>query len=166
RDLLLRVLTPQVLAADPRRRELQRFVRDWGGRAAVESVGYRAVHDFRELLARRVFAAATLPCTAKDPKFDYVAEFDQGEGPLWELVSERAPNFLAPRYRTWDEELVAVADEVLAEPAKEGVPLAAWTWGRRNTAAIRNVLSGALPVVGRLLDMPADQLAGDDHMPR
>jgi penicillin amidase len=166
RDLLLAVLTPAVVAADPRRGELRHQVESWGGRAAVESVGYRVVHDFRERLARRVFAAATLACTKKDPKLDYVEEFDQWEGPLWKLVTERPPNFLDPRAKSWDEELVVVADEVLAEPGKEGVPLSRWTWGRRNTAAIRNVLSGALPVVGRWLDMPAEPLAGDDHMPR
>ncbi len=166
RDLLLGVLTPAVVAADPRRGELRRQVESWGGRAAIESVGYLVVHDFRERLARRVFAAATLACTKRDPKLDYVEEFDQWEGPLWKLVTDRPPNFLDPRAKSWDEELVAVADEVLAEPGKEGVPLSRWTWGRRNTAAIRNVLSGALPVVGRWLDMPAEPLAGDDHMPR
>jgi penicillin amidase len=166
RDLLLGVLKPVVVSADPRRRELRRQVENWGGRAAVESVGYRAVHDFRERLARRVFAAATLACTKRDPKLDYVEEFDQWEGPLWKLVTERPPNFLDPRAKSWNEELLAVADEVLAEPGKEGLPLSRWTWGRRNTAAIRNAFSGALPVVGRWLDMPAEPLAGDDHMPR
>jgi penicillin G amidase len=45
--------------------------------------------------------------------------------------------------------------------------LAARTWGERNTAAIRHRLSASLPgILARFLDMPADQLPGDSHMPR
>jgi|HubBroStandDraft_3_1064219.scaffolds.fasta_scaffold06193_2 penicillin amidase len=169
RELLLRELSPAALAADPRRprrRELRQAVEAWGGRAAVDSAGYRLVRDFRERLAQRVLGAATAACRKQDPKFDYLDELDQWEGPLWRLVSERPAHFLDPRRHGWDEELLAVADEVAAAPRREGVPLAAWTWGQRNRAEIRHPLSRALPLVGRWLDMPADPLPGDDHMPR
>ena len=46
-------------------------------------------------------------------------------------------------------------------------PLAARTWGERNTAAICHPLAGAIPLIGRhLLCMPAEPLPGDSMMPR
>jgi penicillin amidase len=49
---------------------------------------------------------------------------------------------------------------------KLGGPLAQHTWGERNTAAIRHLLSGSIPGLGKALDMPKDQLPGDSNMPR
>jgi penicillin amidase len=41
------------------------------------------------------------------------------------------------------------------------------TWGSYNTLAMRHPLSGALPAwIGAWLDMPAQPLPGDSHMPR
>jgi len=39
------------------------------------------------------------------------------------------------------------------------------TWGARNTARIQHPLSRAIPPLGRWLDMPAEPLSGDSHMP-
>ena len=44
--------------------------------------------------------------------------------------------------------------------------VAARSWGEANTAKIDHALSGALPGVGRWLDMPPDELPGDSNMPR
>ena len=52
------------------------------------------------------------------------------------------------------------------ELTKDGRPLAARTWGERNTALIRHPLSRAVPQLGRFLDMPREPLPGDNHMPR
>lgn len=166
RDLLLEALTPEAVAADPRRRELRDLVeKDWPGRAAVDSAGYRMVRTFRTFLAGQVFGALTAPCKEAVPEFDYPLSFDQWEAPLWRLVAERPPHLLDPRYETWDDQLLAAVDEVLDYFEPQG-PLRERTWGERNTAAIRHRLSSVLPGAGRWLDMPAEPLPGDDHMPR
>ena len=163
RDLLLSALTPRAIAKDPRRRELRGLVEGWGGRAAVGSAGYRMVRTFRNFLAESVFDPLTAPCRQADPSFRYTETVDQWEGPLWALVAARPPNLLDPRYATWDDQLLAVVDRVTGYfPA----PLSERTWGERNTMAIRHRLSPLLPGAGRWLDMPAQQLPGDDHMPR
>lgn len=168
--LLLAVLTPEALAADPRRRELRGFVVSWGGRAAPGSVGYRAVREFRDAVAERVFEPLVAPCRSLDPDFDYVGEIEQMEGPLWRLVSERPPHLLDPRWKRWEDLLLAAADAVIAGPAAEEgetpLPLAERTWGERNRAAIRHPFSRAIPGAGRWLDMPADPLPGDELVPR
>ncbi len=169
RELLLdEVLTPEAVAADPQRGEFREFVENWGGRAAVDSVGYRLVREYRETLARQVFDALTAPCREIDPEFDYYEEYGQSEGPLWELVTGRPPQALGPGYESWEEQLLAAVDAVLDQDAEqeEDVPLAERTWGAHNTAAIRHLFSPAIPVAGRWLDMPAEPLPGDHSMPR
>lgn len=146
--------------------EARRLVADWGRHAAVDSVGYRLVREFRVAMARLAFEAITAPVTEVDPDFVYYRTLDQYEGPLWRLVTERPPQLLDPRYASWDALLRAGLDETLDGIRDEGTELGAWTWGARNTIAIRHPLSRALPGVGRFLDMPRDQLPGDSRVPR
>jgi len=165
RDLLLRTLTPEAVAGHPHRSEIRTLAENWGGRAAVDSAGYRMVRTFRLLLARDVFNALLADCTKADPDFVYTDRVDQFEGPLWRLVTERPMHLLDARYKTWDEQLLAAVDAVADTYASQG-PLAERTWGERNMTTIRHLLSPALPGAGRWLDMPAQPLPGDEYMPR
>lgn len=168
--LLLQVLGPQAIEAQPRRRELREQVERWGGRAAVSSVGYRAVREFREEVARRALSFLTAPAADLDPELDYVDEYKQKEAPLWALVAQRPPHLLDPRYPTWEALLLAAADAVIAPPpdedGEEPPPLAERTWGKRNVLAMGHLFSSAFPPARRWLDMPAEPLPGDGHMPR
>jgi len=164
-DLLLAALTDAAVAADPHRAELRRFVEGWGGRAAIDSVGFRMVRAFRLTLAEQVFAPLVAPCKAADPRFDY-RRMNQQEGPLWRLVTEQPPHLLDPKYRSWDDQILAAIDATLQNFLKDGSRLAAHTWGERNTARIQHPLSLAVPFLGRFLDMPAEPLPGDGDLPR
>lgn len=164
--LLLQVLTPEAIAADPRRGEVRDLVRGWGARAAIDSAGYRLVRMFRIQLARQVFDPITAPVRKLDPEFDYIREFDQFEGPLWQIVTARPRHLLDRRYRSWDELFLAAVDEVVKTLTEDDRALAERTWGERNTTEIRHPLSRAIPGSGRWLDMPALQLPGDQDMPR
>lgn len=166
RQLLLAVLTPPTVQADPRRGELRQLLEEWDGRASVDAAAYRALRAFRILLLEEVFAALTAPCREVLPGYDYTQGFDQHEGPLWRLVTERPVHLLAPPYATWDEQLLAAADRVLDLYDPEGGTLRQRTWGERNTAAIRHPFSRILPWLGARLDMPPDPLPGGDYMPR
>jgi penicillin amidase len=165
RGLLLSVLDERAVAADPRRLEMRDAALAWGGRASVDSVGYRLVRGFRQSVADRVFEPFAAICRAADGRFNY-RQLQQYEGPLWALVEARPVHLLDPKYKTWDELLLAGADGVLFEMRAIGPRLADRTWGERNTAAIRHPLSRAVPLLGRWLDMPAVPLPGDNHMPR
>ncbi|MCP4657340.1 MAG: penicillin acylase family protein [bacterium] len=167
RDLLLAILTPEALEADGRRQEFRRFVAEWQGRAAIDSVGYRLIREYRDALAEAVFRSLAAPCYEADPEFDYYDEYKQAEGPLWTLVHERPAHLLSPAYGSWDEQLLAVVDAVLDQAEAEGIPLAERTWGRRNMTAIRHLFSYALPpAAGRWLNMPVEPLPGDRFLPR
>jgi penicillin G amidase len=163
--LLLKVLTQEAVAKDARRAEMRGFVERWGGRASVESVGYRIVRAFRLAVAEAVFVPLTAPCKAVDEHFSW-NRIPFYEGPLWALVTARPPHLLDAKYASWDDLLLAAADATLAELTKDGTPLAAQTWGARNTTLIQHPLSRAVPSLGRFLDVPPTPLPGDSHMPR
>ncbi len=165
RELLLGVLTDEVTAADPRRAELRRLVEAWGGRAAVESAGFRMVRAWRLFVAEQLFTAISVRCGFYDKSFD-LFRLPAYEGPLWQLAAERPPHWLDPHYSDWDELFVAVVDETIEHFTTDGGKLADRTWGERNTVRIRHPFSRAMPFLARWLDMPATPLPGDAHMPR
>jgi penicillin G amidase len=165
RDLLLHVLDPKAAGLDARRAEARHLVEAWGGRASVESAGYRIVRAFRLEVARRILGALTAACKKADDRFDW-GDQRQWEAPLWTLVTERPLHFLNPADATWDAALLAAADDTLAGLAQESGALAKRTWGERNTAAFHHPLSLAVPALGRFLDLPQDRLPGDSNMPR
>jgi len=165
RELLLATLTPEAGGRDPRRAEMRALVEGWGGRASIDSAGYRIVRAFRGEAAERVLGALTAPCEEADERFEW-SRIPFHEGPLWALVTERPVHLLPPPHASWEALLLAAADAVAAELTEDGSRLSAQTWGRRNTALIRHPLSRAVPALGRFLDMPRQPLPGDSNMPR
>jgi penicillin amidase len=167
RDLLLELLTPEALAADPRRKEFRRLIeQNWNGHADTDSVGYRLVRAYRLFLAEQVFDAITAPCAAADERFRY-QNVAQWEGPLWKLVEERPANLLSTAFRDWNGQLLAAVNQTLDYFAEDaGTDLARRTWGSRNTVRIQHPLSLAVPQLARWLDIPPQPLPGDANMPR
>jgi penicillin amidase len=163
--LLLAALADEAVAGHSRRAEARTLVAAWGERATVDSAGYRIVRAFRLRLTDAVLADLTVACRAADDRFS-TRSLGQAEDAVWRLVSEQPAHLLHPRHGSWDALLLAALDAVLDEIAPGDAPLAARTWGERNTARIRHPLSGALPGFAALLDMPADRLPGDADMPR
>lgn len=165
RDLLLRVLTPEAVAADPRRRELRRYVAGWSGRAGIGAVGYRMVRTFRTFVAQRVFGPLLAACEAADPRFDY-GWIRQYEGPLWRLLEQQPMHLLDPAYVTWQDLFLAAVDAMLDRFLRDGSGLAEHSWGEYNTSRIRHPFSRSIPWLGYWLDMPRIPLPGDVNMPR
>jgi penicillin amidase len=165
RGLLLRALSPAAVQGHSGRVEMRRLVEStWTGEASVGSASYRIVRAFRALLEEEVFASITgQGAVAEEDRFGPSAQF---EGALWKIATERPPNLLDPRYKSWDEEILAAVDATLKDFNRQGGALADRTWGERNTIRIQHPLSLAVPALGRWLDVPARQLPGDSNMPR
>ncbi len=165
--LLLEVLSPEAIKSDPRRAELRKYVEDWGGRASIDSVGFRAVRAFRRALIGQLSDVLVAPCKQADKDFS-IAKLDRTEGPVWRLVSERPENLIDPRYESWEALLLAAADGVLANAQEQQGALARYTWGDYNTTKIHHPISAALPgMLASWVNMPAQPLPGDsDNMPR
>lgn len=137
----------------------------WTGRASPGSVGYRLVKEFRALLVRRVMLSLTAPARTVDPAIDNL-RLQRGEGPVWQIVSERPAHLLDPKFKTWDDAIVDAVDATIAQLTEGGRSLADRTWGEANSAEFRHPLAGAIPVLGPRLNMPAEPLPGDVFTPR
>jgi penicillin amidase len=166
----LAVDTARAAAPTPAREEFRMLLENWEPRASASSVGYRLAHEFRGRVLAVVFEGLTGPVREAEPGFGLKEGFRYGvgrqfEGPAWRLVSERPDHLLHPAYSGWDELLLAAVDQTI-ESVTAGGDMAGQTWGRINVAAIRHPLSGAIPGLSYLLDMPAEALDGATHMPR
>ena len=161
----LATLNDASLSKDPLLNEAKVLVTNWGGRAAVDSVGYRIVKAFRLATLDRAIAPLVAPAVKKDPKFRY-SRIWQNEGPLWALLSSRPAHLLDPKFESWDALLADAMRAVVTELTKDGRKLSERTWGERNASRIKHPLSAAAPALSRFLDMKTAPLPGDDHMPR
>lgn len=163
--LLVATLTDEVVAGRPDRVELRAVIARWEGRASVESASYRLVRGWRDLVANRALAPVFQSCREKYPAFDYrVLPYEHA---LWTLVVEQPAHFLTSDHDDWSQLLIAAADDLIADFARNEIPLAEATWGSRNTARIQHPFSRILPgFISRQLNMPAEPLPGDNHMPR
>lgn len=163
RKLLLDTIGPSATAPQRQFRELVDTT--WTGRASTGSVGYRLVKEFRTLFVRRVMTWLTAPALAVDPGFDYTRML-RGEGPAWQIVTERPMHLLDPKYKSWDDAILSTVDAVIAQLTEGGRSLADRTWGEANSAEIRHPLASAIPLFGKYLNMPGDPLPGDVYTPR
>jgi penicillin amidase len=164
-DLFLDLLDDAAIADHPLRAQARKLIAHWSAHAAVDDVGYRIVRAARSQVRKDVFESLTATARQRFPqtKFAPPAQF---EGPLWELVTQRPAHLLDPHYDSWKAALLGSLDRALDDLHKECKELARCTWGEANVLHMRHSLSPALPFASRWLDMPAQPLPGDQHMPR
>ena len=163
--LLVDTLTSAVVAQKSSRAELRALAAKWEGHASVDSVSYRLARTFRTAVMARVFKPIFAPCLDAYEGFDW--QRLNLEPAVWTLLRDKPAHLLNPAFATWDNLLVAAADDVISTLDQQGVPLARATWGARNTARIRHPFSRTLPAwLTGWLNMPSDQLPGDSDMPR
>lgn len=162
--LMLQALEARA-AADPKLAAMVAPVKAWSHRAVPDNVGYRLVRTFRASLLSQVYGAY-LGQSAADPGTPRLAS-RQSEQPVWRLLTERPAHLVPPGFPDWDAVIAAALEQVKADVDRwaEG-DLSRYTWGARNTAAIRHPLSPFVPGLGRLTDAPADPLPGDVYQPR
>ncbi len=163
--LLIDTLRPEVVAKKPSRAVLLQAARKWDGRADAGSVGYGVVRTFRLAVARHVLDPIFAPCHERDPDFIWTRfNYEQA---LETILKERPDRLLDAAFGTWDDLLVAAADDVSLSYGKAGVDPATGAWGKFNTARIEHPFARFLPRwAASWLAMPADPLPGDSNMPR
>ncbi len=166
RELLLRTLTPAVVAGHADREQLRDIVQQqWSGEAAPDSAAYRLTRAFREQVFESVASFVLADCYEADPAFDY-GVIRRREGAIWKLVTEQPFHLLDPQYQTWNQLLVDAADLMVERTRRDwGGPLRDRIWAEYNPTHYRHPLSAALPFAARWLDMPAQRLAGDLYTP-
>lgn len=146
--------------------EMKKYTDDWNGRADPASVGYRLARAFRLEVIDSVLDGFAAVIRQKFPDFK-MPLMQQSEHLVGALIAQHPAHLLPPGYKDWNDLLLRCAQRVAARAGERKGGIAAYRWGEYNTARIRHPLSSALPsFVARWLDMPADELPGDNNMPR
>lgn len=144
---------------------MKKYTDDWNGRADPASVGYRLTRSFRLEVVDTVMDgfAAAVRAKYKDFAAPHLA---QAETLVDAILAQRPAHLLPPGYTNWDDLMRKCAERVAQRLGAQSGGLAAQTWGESDATHIRHPLSGALPGLGLLLDMPSEYLPGDSNMPR
>lgn len=163
RDELLLLLGD---VTDPLHRAVSDEVRDWGGHASIDSVGYRLVRGWRLTVIGWMTGALFAEVYAVDPSWTY--DDFRDEHWAWALLTEKPAHLLDPRFQSWRSFELAALDELLHELLAVDTPaeLVARTWGDFNVVRVRHPLSRGVPLLSNWLDMPTMELPGDTLMPR
>lgn len=163
-QLLLEVLTDDFVKAH-QLSQYQAHVNNGVKAASPDDTGYPLVRAFRDKTLELMFAPlATLleqqQLTVADLKLS-------PETPGWALLQARRADTLPPGFVSWQALLQqAVLDSKQQLLNQHQVELAQLNWGRLNAVQLQHPISKALPWLSPLLDMPAQPMAGDRHMPR
>lgn len=141
---------------------LRALMADWQPEARADNRAYSLVRRWQTMVHDRVIHALSAPVRAEFPGFVLDA-FPVSQTAVLDLVQRQPSHLLDPRFDSWQGFLLAALDRAL-DPDAEAAPVRAW--GDYNRLVMRHPLSGALPGLGRLLDMPADRLPGDADVVR
>ena len=164
-DLLLEVLTPDAVAGKSIRKEMRAVAERWDGRASLGSASYRLTKEFRWAVMRRALDPIFAPCAETDPEFHWSQL--NCEDAVWTLVHAKPMHLLDTAYGSWDDLLVAAADDAGTLLASSAGSVSAATWGRHNTLRMRHPFGNIFPSwMTGWLNMPAEELPGDSDMPR
>ena len=163
--LLIDTLRPEVVSGKPARAALLGAARTWEGRADAGSVSYGIVRAFRLAVERRILDPILAPCLERDPGFTWTRfNYEQA---VETILRARPARLLDPSFATWDDLLVAAADDVARSYREAGNTPGAAPWGTLNAARIEHPFARFLPRwAATWLAMPPDPLPGDSNMPR
>ena len=145
--------------------EMKKYTDDWNGRADPASVGYRLTRSFRLEVIDAVLDGFAAAVRQKFPDFK-MPMMQQAEHIVGVLIAQHPAHLLPPGYKDWNDLLLQCAQRVATKAVERNGGFASYRWGEYNTTHIRHPLSSALPLLARWLDMPADELPGDNNMPR
>lgn len=131
--------------------------------AGPDSLAYPLVRAYRQAVLDRTLGPlyADLATHSRVFQSEHVAQMV--EYPLWALTEAAPEQALNPAFDSWDALWEDALESALAATTAELGPI---TWAARNDGVMRHPLSDLAPVLAPLLDLPADGLPGDDHMPR
>lgn len=166
-----RALAQSLAASNKHLKAAEKLLADWNGRADVGQVGHRIVRAFRIRVQEKLWltwlSAVDKNSTASGTPEERYKKFNvdsRFEYAAWQAINSKAPHLLPPDATSWESFLADQLDATVRELAVNG-NIAAATWGKRNTAKIKHPFSRAMSFLTPYLDMPADEMPGDNHMP-
>jgi penicillin amidase len=159
RTLALGALSRRGAAATAREASLERALRAWDGRAALESRGLAVLARFRMQLAERVFADVLATAQRLEPEFELM--LPDIDGPLERVLGAEPEPLVRPPAGGWDPLILAALEAAARslEAEHPGVALEAIGWGEANPVQMKHPLA-VEPELARRLNMPEEPSAG------
>ncbi len=154
--------------AHPGRAAAMAVLQGWNGTADADQAAYRLIRRTRVLVLNALWDAWTEPAlgpVAKRPpeRFKRRAGFELS---ATAALDAQTPHLLPPGHASWADFGLAQLDAAVDELTHHGQrPLSQASWGEENTSRIQHVISRAVPLLGRWLDMPSRPQGGDDLIP-
>jgi penicillin amidase len=145
-------------------KETGQILREWDGRAEVDSAAIGLLVKFRESLLKVIIGSYLSTCSAADPSFKFY--WGTMDLPLQKLLVARLPETLPSQagFKDWDALLTETLAQTITQLKKQaGVrKLTSLKWGKLNQSQIAHPLSKAIPIPGinRLLNPPKVPLPG------
>lgn len=162
--LLIQILEPQT---STEAQAMLTQVKSWGGKASIDSVGYRLVRSFVEESIRLIYGSYGSIIKALAGADAGLVTARRAETPSLRLLTDRPAHLIPPSFQSWDGVMHALFDKLAARVREEaGGDLSQFTWGNRNRSAIHHPLALAVPALGLLTDPPDVPLPGDTLLPR
>ena len=161
RRLALESLTDKAIQGKASLVNARHALEEWNGKADAASRGFALAIRFRQVLSRSVFTPFLFFCQERDARFSYDGDLDT---PLRRLLTVQIPE-LNPdpeHFPTWAAFLLNVVEQSVRELETEygAVSLAELTWGQLNRVRMEHPLSGVLPGLGYILNMPDEPASG------
>jgi penicillin amidase len=162
RDLLLALIDEDAMHDADQRREFRELVSQGATEADPKAVGYRLVRTFRNNTLNALWRSLVTGLLGEKATVRRAGQF---EAAGWRLVNERPSAVAPPGGGDWRAFLLHRLDATITELLKECASLESCEYGQMEPVEVSHPLSGALPLLPRLIDMPTMALAGDQHMP-
>jgi penicillin amidase len=163
RDLLLALIDEDAMNDAPLRREFRELVSQGAAEASPDAVGYRLVRTYRSNTLNAMWRSLITGLLGEKAVVRRAGQF---EAAGWRLVNERPTGVVPPGGGEWRAFLLKRLDATIADLLEHCSSLRACEYGQMEPVEVSHPLSGALPLLPKLIDMPSRALAGDQHMPR
>jgi penicillin amidase len=154
------------LRQTPQARLVQQELDAWNGHASSDSVGYRLVAAWRTQVHNALVGAVNKACRKTVPDCDWFRLGSRREVAIWRLVTEQPPSWLPHPFLSWNDFLLAQAEQAWKPLLSGDTPPSEWTWGKANRVRFRHPLLADVPVLGDWLSMPDEEQSGDWFVPR
>ncbi len=163
-QLLLQVLDP-VFVEKHQLANYRKLVETDSASASKDAVGYHLVRAFRDQTLKQLFSPLSALLEQQQLSMSDLKMVP--ENPGWAMLQAKRIDTLPEGFISFEQLLqeAVLASKQQLETDSKG-PIEQARWGKANTAAIVHPLASAIPMFADYLNMPADELNGDRHMPR
>ncbi len=157
---------------DNRYQQVLDVLNSWSGHASVDDSAYTLVRAFHKAFQRGINEALI-----RRLKDDNILQKDYPEADLWlfsrqseaafvQLRDLEPVHWLPENIESWDSWSLSHLDGVIEDLMQRYGSLDNARWGLENRLKMHHPITPALPrILADWINMPADELAGDSHMP-